>query len=57
MGKTWVFKKSNKADYLSNPVPPAQLPENWNYDDDIIDSFKNADDAEKSTGLKWKGPS
>ena len=56
MGKTWIWKKSGRNEYLSNPVPPAQLPENWKYDEDITDTFQHADDAEKTTGLKWKGP-
>ena len=28
MGHSWNFKKSGRDAYLSNPVPPAQLPEN-----------------------------
>ena len=54
-GHKWEWKNKKYLDHTRNGVPPAQLAENQILDEDMADSLKNADDAEKSTGEHWTG--
>ena len=54
-GHKWEWKHLGLLDHLKNPVPPGSLPENQRLADDMIDSLKNSNDAEKSTGQHWTG--